>query len=61
MASHKKSLKIPKGYLWTYNTMANKKRTRGQTMIYQTLHRKLRLSNANPTKNRGEHYTIDDF
>jgi len=36
--------------------MAKGKRTEGQTSktkIYKTLHRKLRLSNMNPTKNRG--------
>jgi hypothetical protein len=26
---------------------------KGQTMIYKTLHRKLRLSNMNPTINQG--------
>jgi uncharacterized membrane protein len=34
------------------NTMAKQKKTKGQTMIYKTLHRKLLigLSNTNPTK-----------
>ena len=31
-----------------------KKRTKGQTMIYKTLHRNLNSSNANTHKNRGE-------
>jgi hypothetical protein len=33
--------------------MAKVKRTKGQTIIYKTLHRKQILSNTNPTKNRG--------
>ena len=51
--SHKKSLKIPKGWPesvnWrrTDNTKVKRKRTNGQTTIYKTLHRKLiKLSNT---------------
>ena len=46
---HKKSLKISKGYSEslhrrrTDNTMANRKRTKGQTTIYKTQHRKLKI------------------
>ena len=46
---HKKSLKIPKGYSEavnrrrTDNTMTNRKRTKGQTTIYKTQHRKLKI------------------
>jgi len=45
----KKSLKIPKGKSEgvnpneTDNTMAKTKRTKGQTTIYKTLHRKLKI------------------
>ena len=31
-----------------------RKRTKGQTMIYKTLHRKLKLKQHEPTKSRGE-------
>ena len=51
----KKSLKIPKGYSEsvnrrrTDNTMAKRKRTKGQTTNYKTLHTKLKvLQKANP-------------
>ena len=33
--------------------MVKVKRTKGQTMIYKTLHREQILSNMNLTKNRG--------
>ena len=41
-------MKIPKGYSdavnrMTDNTMVKRKRTKGQTMIYKTLHRKLTI------------------
>ena len=44
----KKCLKIPKGVLRSRKsktdiTMAKRKRTKGQTMIYKTLHRKLKI------------------
>jgi hypothetical protein len=42
----KKSLKISKGVVHqrrTDNTMAKRKRTKGQTAIYKTLHRKLKI------------------
>ena len=32
----------------TDNTMAKRKRTKGQTMIYKTLHRKLRIERHEP-------------
>jgi hypothetical protein len=40
-----KSLKKPKAVNQgsTHNTMAKRKRTKGQTMIYKTLHRKLKI------------------
>ena len=45
--------KIPKGqseavYRCTDNTMANTKRTKGQTLIYKTLHRKQRIEQCEP-------------
>jgi len=48
-------LTIPNRYsetvnLRTDNTMAEGKMTKGKTMIYKTLYRKLQLSNTNPTK-----------
>ena len=49
----KKSLKIPKGseefvnrrrtYNTMYKTMAKRKRAKGQTTIYKTMHRKLKI------------------
>jgi hypothetical protein len=36
-----------------YNTMAKRKRTKGQTTIYKTVHRKLKMEQHEPTKNRG--------
>ena len=53
-----KSLKIPK---WssesinrrTDNTMDRRKRTKGQTTIYKTLHKNKRSNITNPTKNAG--------
>ena len=36
-----------------YNTMTKRKRTKGQTTIYKTLHRKLKMEQHEPTKNRG--------
>jgi len=47
--SHKKRLKIPKGYSEsinrrsTGNTMTKRKRTKGQTTTYKTLHIKLKI------------------
>ena len=53
----KKCLKIPKGILRNrklkdrhYN--GQQKRTKGQTMIHKTLHRKLKIKKMKPTKNR---------
>ena len=49
-----KSLKIPKGYSEavnqrrTDNTMANQKRIKGQTAIYKTWHRKLKIEQNEP-------------
>ena len=45
---YRKSLKIPKGSKFvnrrkTDNTTTKKKRTKGQTTIYKTLHRKLKI------------------
>jgi hypothetical protein len=37
----------------TNNIMVNRKRSKGQTMIYNILHRKLK-NNTNPTKTGGE-------
>jgi hypothetical protein len=37
----------------TDNTMTKRKRTKGQTVIYKTLHRKLQIDNTNPTKDYG--------
>jgi hypothetical protein len=37
---------------WTGNTLAKRKKTKGQTMIYETLQRKLKISSKmNHTKN----------
>jgi len=49
----KKSLKIPKGNPETVNrrtdnTMAIRKRTKGQTMIYKRLHKKLNIELHEP-------------
>jgi hypothetical protein len=51
----KKSLKIPKMYIRsksvnrrTDNTMAERKRTQGQTTIYKTPHRKLKIEQHKP-------------
>jgi len=33
---------------WTYNTMAKRKRTKGQTTIYKTQHRKLMIKQHEP-------------
>jgi hypothetical protein len=50
----KKSLKIPKGQSEsiyrrrTDNTMAKRKRTRGQTTIYKTLHTNLKIEQHEP-------------
>jgi hypothetical protein len=42
---------MPKGGFWrTNNTMARRKRTIGQTMIYKILHRKLKIENDEPHK-----------
>ena len=51
----KKNLKISKSGNWRRadNTMAKRKSTKGQTMIYKTLHRNLKTELHNPTKNRG--------
>jgi hypothetical protein len=32
----------------TYNTKAKRKRTKGQTMFYKTLHRKLKIEQHEP-------------
>jgi len=55
----KKSLKIQKRYSEsvnrrTGNTMAKSKKTKGQRMIYKTLHRTPRSCSTNPTKTGGE-------
>ena len=50
----KKSLKIPKGQSGTVyqrrtdNTMAKRKSTKGQTIIYKTLHRKIKIEHHEP-------------
>jgi hypothetical protein len=36
-----------------YNTMTKRKRTKRQATIYKTLHRKLKMEQHEPTKNRG--------
>jgi hypothetical protein len=36
-----------------YKTMTKRKRTKWQTTIYKTLHRKLKVEQHGPTKNRG--------
>jgi hypothetical protein len=36
-----------------YNTMTKRKRTKWQTTIYKTLHRKQKMEQHEPTKNRG--------
>jgi hypothetical protein len=36
-----------------YNTMVKRKRTKGQTTIYKTVHIKLKMEQHEPTKNRG--------
>ena len=36
-----------------YNTMAKRKRTKGQATIYKALHRKLKMEQHEPTKNQG--------
>jgi hypothetical protein len=33
---------------WADNTMAKRKRKKGQTMIYKTLHRKLKVEQSEP-------------
>jgi hypothetical protein len=38
----------------TDNSIAKRKRSKGETTIYNTLHRKLRSSNTNPTKKKIE-------
>ena len=54
---NKKSLKIPKVCPITANkrsickTMAKIKRTKGQTTVYKSLHRKLQIEQHEPTKN----------
>jgi hypothetical protein len=54
-------LKIPKGYSEamnrrrTDNTMIKRKRTKGQTTFYKTLHRKL------TTEKHGPHQKEDDY
>jgi hypothetical protein len=35
------------------NTMAKRKRPKGQTVVYKTLHRKLNIEQHGPTKHRG--------
>jgi hypothetical protein len=51
-------LKIPKGYSEainrrrTDNTMIKRKRTKGQTTIYKTLHRKLTTEKHEPKRGR---------
>ena len=37
--------------------MSNSKRTKGQTMIYKALHKKLVIQQHEPTKNRGWGWT----
>jgi hypothetical protein len=34
------------------NAMANEKRTKGQTMIYKAMHRKLKIQQQKPTLHR---------
>jgi len=59
ISSVKKSLKVPKGESETVNqrrtnnTMAKIKGTIGQTMIYKTLHRKLKIERHQPHKTTG--------
>jgi hypothetical protein len=53
----KKSLKIPMGLSEavnrrTDNTMDKRKRTKGQTTIFRTLHRKLKIEQHEHTKNQ---------
>ena len=38
----------------TENTIATRKETKGQTMIYKKLHRKLKIEQHEPQYNRGE-------
>ena len=58
--------KIPKGQSEAVNqrtdnnTMAKSKRTNGQAMSYKTLHRKLKLEQHNPIKNRDDHRCPDN-
>jgi hypothetical protein len=40
--------------------MTKSKRTNGQIMSYKTLHRKLKLEQHNPIKNRGDHRCTDN-
>jgi hypothetical protein len=40
----------------TNNTMAKRKRTKWQTMIYKTLHRKLKIEQRTPVKTGGFHH-----
>ena len=60
---YKKSLKIPKGqseFVYrrrTDNTIAKRKSTKGQTTIYITLHRKLKIH----TKNRSMQFMLMSF
>ena len=38
----------------TNNAMTNRRRANGETPIYKTLHRKLKIEQREPTINRGE-------
>ena len=54
----KKSLNMPKGQDEAVNgrkdnTMSKRKWTKGQTMIYKTLHRKLKIEQREPPQKRG--------
>jgi hypothetical protein len=54
----KKSLKISKMYSKAVNgridnTMTNKKWTKGQTIIYKAIHRKLKIEQQEPQYNWG--------
>ena len=54
----KKGLKMPNGELEavnkrTDNTMDKRNRTKGQTMIYSTLHRQLKIDKQEPHTNTG--------
>jgi hypothetical protein len=54
----KKALNMPKGQDEPVNgrkdnTMSKRKWTKGQTMIYKTLHRKLKIEQREPAQKRG--------